>query len=547
MKKHIYFLIIITAMFSCCKNKDYNYLDLVKEKEIILPFDETGAYYPDYAKYVVIDNVETIIVCFENIKLAFYDLNKKEKYHEIKLNYNTLYDYKYINKDSIFLFYVNQFRLDCYKDSGLLVLIDFDGNEKRKYSFNLDDEWRNANENMFSKTAFQPHLLANNIEIFNNNIFFFLKRWEPYNIGTDSFFMYKSPIIARYDINTQKLKPSKKLWYPNIEKGIYFPSDFNIMNYCIAADGNPLIRLYYSSNLYKWDYKKDSIIEYSLKSRVIDSILPIEYPTSYSDNNIDAMYLSLTYDKYREMYYSILLLSPDKYGIGAWLFIVADKNLNYISETFAPEMSNFSPIITEKYIINVTPNDDKSFKVCFFKPVLTNIKYDEHLQSIKDSLQNRKKKYEDRLCSIEGNYNNTKARDIKNYFDKIIKIKENNFTVLSLFADEGCPPCREELLAFIGYNNNVLRKTPFYLIISGNDENEIKKTVTYYNLLNLTDRLYIDIKGDLKLFNKFGIKNPRLTIVEQGNIISDTIYYPYNIKETLIPNMLKSLNLEIKE
>ena len=213
MKKHIYFLIIITAMFSCCKNKDYNYLDLVKEKEIILPFDETGAYYPDYAKYVVIDNVETIIVCFENIKLAFYDLNKKEKYHEIKLNYNTLYDYKYINKDSIFLFYVNQFRLDCYKDSGLLVLIDFDGNEKRKYSFNLDDEWRNANENMFSKTAFQPHLLANNIEIFNNNIFFFLKRWEPYNIGTDSFFMYKSPIIARYDINTQKLKPSKKLWY----------------------------------------------------------------------------------------------------------------------------------------------------------------------------------------------------------------------------------------------------------------------------------------------------------------------------------------------
>ncbi|GAB4278889.1 MAG: hypothetical protein Kow0068_02670 [Marinilabiliales bacterium] len=546
MKLILIYIICILCILVSCRDQQVNSYQFKKVNSISLPLDDPYYNIPSGAQYAIIDGVETIILYLNNRKLTFYDLKSQKKYHEIKLGIQELYSFYYLNKDSIFLFYVNQYNENDYIDSNQFILLNFYGEIKKRYSFKNDIIWSRENQPLPINTAVYPSLFGNKFEILKKDkAFFFLRKMNPYNIGTEEFLSYKSPVVSYYDLSKEKLETSKSLWYPYIRKGVYYPSDFPIMNYCVSHNKLPIIRFFYSSKLFEWDYEHDKIKEYTLKSNLLDTIMPTIKPTLRSDNNIEAMYLNISYDPYRKLYFSILMFSPDIYGIGTWSMIIADENLNYIGEIFRPEMSAFRPIFTKEHIVEVKPGEPGFVDVNFYKLIESDVPESLYIASIKDSLMKIKKKMNDRICSFTTRKKSEKQYIYSYLINKNIVNKNQNFSAVCVYIDAGCPGCNESVLRFVGDNLNILEKLPFYLIISGRNSLEIKKQIKYYNLVPMR-KMYIDTLGDLILLDKSENKNPHLLVYKNDSLLIDSIYLANDIYTGLIPTLTESLGLEIE-
>ncbi len=543
-------LVIILLIFASvsCINKPKNIkpqkVVFEKIKSVKLPLGDNSIFVPYNNSYSVIDNIETLIIYRrDKRKLVFYDINNKKIYNQINLGFSQLYSYKYISKDSIFLFYVNQLNPNNYVDDKQLQLVDFNGKIKKTYHYNNKNIWSDFNQPLSKYDAYYPALLGNKISYFDNNIFMFLNRIKRYNIGTDSFFIKKSPIVAYYNTINKKLIPSKKLWFPYIKKGDYYPSDFNYINYCLTSDNQPLIRFYYSANLFKWNYKKDSISVYNLKSRLLDTIPPLDYPIRSSDNNINAMYQNITYDKYRELYYSILYFSPDFYGSRVWSLIVADKNFNYLGEVLLPKLNTFIPAITKDYLLSVRVAEKGYFYLDYYKIKFKNVDYDKYILNLKNKLKNKKDSIIRIVCEIaEDTSIKSNKAPILNYLKNKMKIKDKKYAVISIYEHAGCPSCKTKVLRFIGRNKDILEKNNVYLNISGNSLSSIYYFLSKDFAQNYNNR-YNDTLNQYILFDSFNNKNPRLTLVRNDSIISDKIYNPADIPN-LIQNILDFTNLK---
>lgn len=517
-----------------------------KQKSIELPLMDSVFFTPYGGyDYKIIDGVKTFIVYRYDVdKIVFYDLDKRKIYNEIKLRNNYLYSFKYLNKDSIFLFYVNQLDPNNYVDSTQLQLVDFKGKIKENFVYNNKNIWKRDNLPLNEDSAFYPSLLGSNLNIFNNeNVFLLLDRQNEYNIGTGNFFKNKSPIVAYYNIKSKKLIESKKIWYPYIKEGNYYPSDFNIINCGISSDNLPLIRFFYSSALYKWDYKNDVVYKYELKSRLVDSIPPLDYETRSSANNVEAMYASISYDKYNEIYYSVVYFSQEIYGNYWWSLIISDKNFNYIGEILKPKINSFMPVFTKDYLITAYSSKKGFFNVDFYKIKFEDVNYDDYINSFKQFLKNKKDSINKLVCDITGVDNSSiNKAPIINYLNKYMKIKDKKYAVVSIYTNQGCPSCKDKVTQFISENAYTLNKVPLYLNIVSDNYNGAREYIKTKGILKFNN-IYIDTTNTYVLFDNFGNKNPRLTLVSENKIISDTIYNPKDINEKLIPRILSHTGL----
>jgi len=526
MKKILLIPFFIIVLFSC-KNNKTNFIDFELVKSIDLPlYDNNGHLL--YYDYINIDDKESMIVYFENLndnKLVFYDLNTKKIYNTIKLINKQILGFKYINNDSIFVFYVNQFNLNNNIDSNLLFLYNYEGEIVKRYVYNNELISSNKNYGIPKDSAIFLTIYSK-IEVFNNKLFVSLKKNKPHLIGTDSFFISKSPIIAHYDLLTEDLIASYDIWYPGIEKNMYFPSDMPVMYSCLAEDNMPLIRFMYSSNLYKWNYKSGKVDTFNLKTRLTDTIIPLLQPSHYS-YNFDGFYTLLFYDKYREIYYSSFTYNPDIYGLGAWSIVFADKNLNYISELYNPILTHW-PLFTKDYIINASCDKKGFLTVNFYTLKKTKIDYDKYIVDVKDSIHRIKEKELSRLCEIAGSFESNKD-DIIHFFRNRVGVSSNSFKAVSLFTNGGCPPCNHDALRALSMNISYLKDKNIHLIVSGSSK-EIESLLKLYGLY-LYENLYKDTLNDLSLFHKNNIKNPRFTIFENNELKLDTIYLPEKILE----------------
>ena len=538
--------IVILVLLSACHSghtpaePQKKVFEFKKVKTVSLPMDDPG-YWLSEPQYAVIDGRKTIIIYIDGKrKLVFYDLDTRKKYHEIQLGITQLHTYQYINKDSIFLHYTNH----GYVDTNQFSLIDYDGKVKRRYWFKNDIVWNSNNSLVSSDSAVYPSLLANSLEKTGDKFFFFLRKKGAYNIGTKEFMTHRVPVVSMYDLKTQKLTISKKMWYPYIKEGVYYPSDFNYLNYCMSRNGLPLIRYFYSSSLFEWDYRTDFVKQYTLKSYLIDTIMPMEKPGSSSENTVDAMYLSVSYDAYRKLYFSVLMFSPDYYGPGNWSMIIADENLRYIGEVYKPKMVSFSPVFTKDYILEVRMSKT-GLNVNYYKLVEKNESWEAYIEKAKKTLQEKRKQKEAQSCALNQSYGKT---DFTEYLkDKIIAKDDSDFTAVLVYAESGCPGCRETILKFVEYNKKVFNRLPFYLIISGHSAEGENQKVMRYNLISLK-KLYLDTLGEmLSMTEKGSNKNPRLFVYKNDSMRIDSIYAPNDITTGLIPDLSKSLNLTMEE
>ncbi len=399
--KNTHFLpLLISILFIACNNplesdinadtNKYKKISFEKVKEVKLPLGKHLEAGIDHVKYEIIDGEEILIIAYwASRKLVFYNINTQNIINEFEFERN-LYDFKYISKDSILLLYKNR---QLHYNDKQLVLVNFNGKEQHKYVYN-NKLINYKNDILSEELAVYPSLFGNKIELFNDNIFLFLNKQKEYKIGTDSFFINKSPIVSYYNTKTEKLTTSENLWYPFIQPRDYYPSDFPTLHYCMSNDSLPLIRFFYSSKLFKWDYRNDKITEYSLKSKFLDTIPPMYHPSYFSDSKIPAMYYSINYDKYNELYYSTIYFSYDIYNGGSNSLIIADKNLNYIGEVFAPKINGYNPIFTKDYIISTRESKTGGFYIEYYKLKLTDISnadYENYISSIKDTLKVRKR------------------------------------------------------------------------------------------------------------------------------------------------------------
>jgi hypothetical protein len=152
--------------------------------------------------------------------------------------------------------------------------------------------------------------------------------------------------------------------------------------------------------------------------------------------------------------------------------------------------------------------------------------------------------YFDLQLNKENFYNDLLGEDYVNNFLRLKKnIKEENYTILTIYT-QGCIGCVETMLENINQNKEKYEKLPFYVIISGQKVNIDRKLKDYPNIKNFRN-LVIDsteIIGNMTKIN--GLKNSRLTIIKNNEVVMDSIFDTPHIETGLIPIMLKNIGIE---
>lgn len=397
MKNKILIFIVVVLTFFACNHVETVY-NFEVEETIAIPLENLRAATPpfDLFDYCLIDNIETLIFYETSGKLVFYDMSTNSVYHNITLLKDRRLDaFEYINKDSILLLYsytndgieieFNDFSL---LDTLKLQLVDFDGNVKKYYHFNCDED-NCTGINYKIEQILPPYtsLFYKTIKRMNNIVFFFPFSYGYYNFDT---IKNNSPLIAYYDLHTEKFIVSKNVKLPYLKDKMYYPSNHDVLNFCISANGLPLLRFFYSSDVFEWDYKNDKLIKYNLKSKLIDTIPPFSYPIN-DMNATNARYSTIYYDNNNELYYSYLYLSSDIFGENYWSVIIADKNLNYINEVV--NIKNlYNPAFFNKNIISYDPMQYNTIILKKSKLITERKDYNGYIKSIRQDIETKIKK-----------------------------------------------------------------------------------------------------------------------------------------------------------
>ncbi|MDR2009018.1 MAG: DUF4221 domain-containing protein [Bacteroidales bacterium] len=542
MKNAIFIFIILELfLYSCTKKKEapavYD-IQIIKTKEIIL--EESDRNYTFAREQLVeIDGSNVLVIIANSEKLSFYDLDNGAKIREIPADQERiLKSFKYINKDSIFLFYDVYYYSREYemRNPGMFQLIDYDGNLKQVYKYNIDTV-ELKNRNLDIKTILPPSQKADNIPVVGSNTFFSTYFGQIGDVGTKEFMENRLPFLMRYNIPEQKFYLSKHNSFPYIEEGIYYPTSWSDVHYSISGNNLPLVRYNYSSDIFEWDYENDEIITYSLKSRLIDSVMPMAKPSMYYNNNLEHIYSGTYYDPYRELYFSCVYYNDEFYDCtgGLWNIIIANKDFEYLGELYCNK--NWPCFYTKNDVLDIHPKNDSVIQVDYLKLVKTKRNYNDFIDSCRNDLEIRKQKISDITKGFD-----TDENYIIKFLNSRKKITNENYRVVTFYIADGCMGCNEAVYTEIAGNKEALEKNPFYLIVTGNSIGEAYGELGKYNLQDFKN-LVIDSTGIIRRLTKYdGLRNPRLTIVENNSVVHDSIYTAFDIESVLIPKMLKGLN-----
>lgn len=552
------FLFSVSMLCSCCRNDEY-YWDFNKEGTINIPLDDSIIqnkilYIPKF-RYCIIDGVETLIAYVENNKLTFFDIEKKEPYHEINLLADRpLCTFEYINKDSILVLYdapyysymqvhncsnreckVTELPYDATCDTLRFMLVDYEGNVKKHYHFNCEKSNFDGLD-LTEADVLPPYTFLDGEMKRAGNIVFLYPRRYSYN-NCDSIENSK-PFLAYYDLNTEKYYFTRqklpylknKMYYPVLEGGHH-----NHVNFCISPDGMPVIRFPYSADVFEWDYKNDKLIPHTLKSKLVDTIPPLKYKTDVSDAMV-ACYGNIVYDSVDGMYYSSIWLNGMEKTYCS--VVMADRDFNYIGETVKPFVSmsmvdgrRISCSVSQDTIrINVYRKQKKSGH---------NTSVDS-LRYVIDGFRNDKEQKASQYY--------TDGQDpLINYFDRNVPDHESDYCIVTLYFQAGCVSCRMSVLELIAANQEILSQRPLYLILTGY-KSRIDNELNDHDLR--LDKFNNVIVDDEAIVSSFPMNspfvNPRLTIVRGGKVELDSVYNAQDIEDALIPTMIDACGLRME-
>ncbi|MDR2834981.1 MAG: hypothetical protein LBV69_02090 [Bacteroidales bacterium] len=546
----IFIFCIVVCTYSCknnTKNYDTSYLYTFDEfKKVGFPVNDSSFGYVDYDNfdYAYIDSIETLIVYHMPGKLSFYDINKGEKYHEIKGflgHLETLESFKYINKDSIILIcktsnWNRENDILPVNELAKIYLVNYEGQKLKDYIFDID-ELINYNKDSISISKIFPFTTNLRVNMIGNKIFLLAHTAGQSVLGGKE---YNEPVICCYDLETEELMVSNSIHHPYLKEEVFYPGSYNSIQNCATSKGFPVMRFFYSSDVFEWDYKNDKAIKHNVKSRLLDTIMA--FPDQYCHHeNLDGCYDIVLYNSYQKLYYFGFWLSSRLSGDNSIsTCIVTDENFNFITEIIKPRIFEHSVFYNEDAVVCWTLND--SIFVSYSKMQKTNISFEKQIDSIKNVIKTNKDSYKKQIEKyLKGETKNS----LINYLKTNKEVKDSNYCVFTVFAQSGCPSCREYPLKIINENIPIFNLVPLYLLITGENNNMVNKELSGMQLKELKNILLDTVGIVNNLPFQTSIKNPRLTIVKNNKVVLDSIYGNFDIETKLLPTLFENLGLKV--
>ncbi|NSW45913.1 MAG: hypothetical protein HPY79_08890 [Bacteroidales bacterium] len=547
----IILILSIILLFACKESVNLITIKNIVTKNIIkLPLPSKGIIDCTVKIINIEDKVYALVKFYPQDNLIYiYDLKTKNILRKIKLALK-IENFQFNGNDSLWVFFHSS---NYYNYDSALALINFNGEVLQYYGF--------YHPNILSIKK-NPSLLTNNINtsILDSVLFLYNNGYLNKLLCKQKLFFTsintlngkktkynKLPIAGYYDITNKKIVFNQDLFYPYINDSVFYPyntsAEYYFVDGSINHRNNLLISFRYTPFVYEWDIKGHNN-SYKLASQFIDTINAYKSPISKSDKE-DPYYLGIYYAPNHQLYFRYAVLGDD-YNNQA-LIIFADTNFNYKGEAiYATDFAIHG--FYQNMFYNATIENDslhiKFFNFEFTKMNKTLLK--TQLDSIKRAT---KKLHEEQYCKIMGNKIKSENKTENDYFKyfRNIGINDSSFALL-IISSNACHSCNDYIAKNISINQSVffnIKKTPFYLTYVYKNEQEIKLFLNNYSLID-NNRILKQSQNIYKYFNPFQENNPRLVLVKNNKIVSDTIYMPDNLN-LLIERLLKFYNFDVEE
>lgn len=525
-------LLLSLCLVSCKKAQEeepavYDF-KVIKSVDIVL--DESDrAYLYTFEQFVEIDGTNVLILMVGRKKLSFYDIDKGVKINEIITDSaRYIASYNFVNKDSIFVSYYIGDKNEELKNPSSFQLMNYEGVTATVFGYNIDTvDVKNKGYNL---DYILPSCYFLNMPVCDNKVFFPTYRLQVENVGTADFMKNPIPFALMYDLVKQKYIISKHRNFPYVKEGVYYPTSSNVVYASVSGNNMPLYRYNYSSDVFEWDFKNDKIITHSLKSRLIDTIMPTKNPTRYSENTLEYYYGQVQYDKCNELYYAQIYFSASFYGNQQHGIIIADKDFNYLGEMY--NNVKWGMFSNEDLLFDVYPKNDSSITIDYLKVIKTTGDYDNYIDSCRNDLREKKKVIDDNKKSLSsGN------KTVLNFLTSNIKVDTDNYKIVTFYVNEGCPSCSDAVYNEICNNRDLFERGQFYIVVSASSRSEAMAELSEYGLQDFKNLVIDSTRVLSRLAGTDGLLNPRITVIKDKLVILDSIYTASDIKKELIPNM----------
>lgn len=533
--------IILICLLSSCNNKDYKkikseiivdslYLKIQSEE-----YNKPGRIYnsPD-GSYIV---SQTYNYGMFNQSVDVYNI--KDQNHissfgkDFDLNKHLLIDVDFIGSDSILLYY-NSYE----NEAGIFYIFNKYGHELDSFKINFKQIINNKS------TAKSYKVLLDRIKYLDGNIYFSTSIADDYMFGTDNFNKNTYPLIGCYNIKSKKVVLNQGLWYPNSEKK-YYPENAKKIYFLPLQGNNVLISFSYSSIIYNWNIENQEMDSFIVRSKLIDSIYPLNYPTSNYYDNSQIFYRGLTLDNENNILNRVVLGYNSIYkDFIKTIVIHLDKNsFNYIGESFntlyqfhhgkkwhlEDDLNKLEWKISDKKgYIKIVKNKFKFTNI-------SQIKLKLELDSLKKAMRITEH------CEINDK-DLLEEKQLNTFLLNQFAIDSSNKISVIILYEDGCSACNEQIMKFIQGNKDVFNMNGFYVMFSGS-KNFIRLVKNEYKFNGLKN-VYYDTDCLITLFTK-GSKNPRFVGIENHSITFNNSYEPSKI-DSLMMDFVKFNKFEVQ-
>ncbi len=536
-------------MLASCKSQhDYfktvASFEAVKTFNIKMPFESNPYCYASNVQYT--DSF--IVVYYYPIDTLFiYDNKDSELKYKVPLkDYHIIHAFNFISKDSIWVF--GEIKKG-YNDP--FEVIDVNGAIKKKIDI----------QNYLTDESFKDYTnIDGNNFIYDNKLFFTLY----YYLEDGKNIKYKKhPIIGYYDILKDKVVLNDELYFPYIKDGIYYPTNDYYKRYCPQFTINEkkheiIISFSYTPTYYVWNLDSNKVNTYhSAKTLLVDTIIPFKRlikrddPEFYPYTKTLGMYFGMHYLRGQDIYVRSITLPEKDYGPNNYVYIFVNGENEFIGEVKTTEIIknnyfSFQEWSNDSLLLAYSSNGNK-LTVYLGKLVFKQMNQNEYVNKFKISANQIKEKEQNKVCRIIGNKQNIEKKDVLLYLKEKHNINDSTFSAI-IINKKGCYSCNDYILNnFLNINKQVflsLEKDPLYLLYIDDDGNKsfIKNNILG-DFINFEQRVKIDTTTLYEKFNPSNSFNPRLILVRQNKILSDSVYMPDNLLN-LVEELIEFYNFK---
>ncbi len=484
------------------------------------------------------DNEEFLIAYFyPRPYLYVFNLNTRKQTDKIpicpKKGGEGLLNFYYVNDDSIWIMNGNGPR---YNYDSSLCVINRKGIIKHIYPFYhpyfvttqtypylYNDTFTGFDETAFDTILFVFTRLSRKHLVTNNKVFFATMAG---NYGRKKYPKHL-PIVGCYDLKKDTVVLNKNVFFYGFSDTLFYPESFYYPSITMSHRHTLLISYGYTHAVTELFTNKDSVVIHKrFQSPLIDTIKPFLHPTS--DQSDLPIYYGLYYASNIYKYIRFVRLSSKRKEIRFMLF--ADTNFNYLGEAVL-DNEYIPDYIYGNDFVNIRFFSRDSMIVRFFRFQFDTLDYDPVKHYVDSIMQNSNAEN----CNITSPENNNviPAGNILEYLEEKFSIADSSFSIIILNKN-GCGGCNEYVAKMIALNQNVFfnyKTYPFYLLFvtAGTSHNWANRFMKI-NGIKYHRHIKVDTTQIYSSYDPFVIKNPRLILVKNRKVVSDTVYMPDNLE-----------------